>query len=535
MRNSRKTGVPQPRSGAVYSIFSNSQPSASTLDHTGAVTNSQTSTPLDALGTHGSRFAPSESPGVEVVSLPEQGSSRDDAILISSSPVRPIRAPRTFRAERVRKTHAGSANDHDSMPYPSDTHIRGTQHDFSYPRVTPFSRRLRHPHSPADGSTVPSLSSPEDQRSSAYHAMPAFHHEVVQEATAEDTASYAPSDMAIEELRRDSCRHPAIERLLDSIGQPPMENAAEELIWCEKWRPSAANQVLGNESSARYLRDWLATLQLGQASFSSTSESTGSTTKRKRQPAVPSKPVVVRAVDRAGRRKRAKLDSDDEEDMRWIVEGEESDQAMEDDVADDELLLRGQRQATPIINNDTRMEPEVERISFEILTNTILISGPTGVGKTAAVFACAAELGYEVFEVYPGIGRRSGAELDRLIGDVGKNHLVNKTEAAPRANQSKPINGITNSIFGTSARKSPGISTLEATDTNRLTSSHEEGYQTSVPSVGQSIVLLEEVDILFKDDTNFWPIVVNIIKECRRPVVLTCNGTFPRVQSGMVN
>jgi len=45
-------------------------------------------------------------------------------------------------------------------------------------------------------------------------------------------------------------------------------------------------------------------------------------------------------------------------------------------------------------------------------------------------------------------------------------------------------------------------------------------------SIRQSLILLEEVDILFKEDNNFWNTVTSIIKECKRPVVCTCNGKF---------
>ena len=49
-----------------------------------------------------------------------------------------------------------------------------------------------------------------------------------------------------------------------------------------------------------------------------------------------------------------------------------------------------------------------------------------------------------------------------------------------------------------------------------------------IPSSRQSIILLEEVDILYNEDTNFWPTVITLIKESRRPVIMTCNGTHSR-------
>lgn len=36
------------------------------------------------------------------------------------------------------------------------------------------------------------------------------------------------------------------------------------------------------------------------------------------------------------------------------------------------------------------------------LCNTVLITGPTGVGKTAAVYACAQELGFKVSKRHTG-------------------------------------------------------------------------------------------------------------------------------------
>ncbi len=57
-----------------------------------------------------------------------------------------------------------------------------------------------------------------------------------------------------------------------------------------------------------------------------------------------------------------------------------------------------------------------------------------------------------------------------------------------------------------------------------LTSDSNESDGQTRASARQSIILLEEVDILFGEDSGFWPMVVNLIKDSRRPVIMTCNG-----------
>ncbi|KAF8517802.1 hypothetical protein JB92DRAFT_2713298 [Gautieria morchelliformis] len=141
---------------------------------------------------------------------------------------------------------------------------------------------------------------------------------------------------------------------------------------------------------------------------------------------------------------------------------------------------------------------------FSTLTNTILLAGPPGSGKSSTIHACAEELGWEVFEVHPGIGKRSGGSISSLIGDVGKNHHVGR----------RGVSSTNNMKRGSSL---PGFGYLDKGE--KGDSTHSEGGK---GAIRQSVILLDEVDVLFKEDANFWPTVVNIIKFSHRPIFMTC-------------
>lgn len=111
------------------------------------------------------------------------------------------------------------------------------------------------------------------------------------------------------------------------------------------------------------------------------------------------------------------------------------------------------------------------------LLNILLVAGPPGVGKTAAVYTAAEETHYSVFEIHAGM-RRSGRDLMAYVGEMAKSHMV---------------------------------------DGQRQASGSE---------VRQSLILLENADILFEEDKGFWGAVVELAQSSKRPIVMTCNGRF---------
>ena len=348
--------------------------------------------------------------------------------------------------------------------------------------------------------------------------------------------------------------HPAFQVFTESGDLSDEEQPSTDL-WVRKWRPIFADQVLGNEDNARYLRDWLSASEI--SSFSgSVNPSTTSTPASSSQPKTrqhtkrgTKRSKIRREVEnkRVKRRKRRELD--------WIVYDEESpdgeshplDAILDDESYYDALFIDEPALKTeaPVVDlaplvHDARGAPD--------MSNTIILCGPSGCGTSAAVAACIEELGWEVFEVHPGFSKRSGAVLDNLIGQVGRNHLARGRDSLPA-----PENNVLARLLGVRATKSPEEpsptdASSSGTDIPDIGGIEIESYdglgvpaqppqdvlspvpETSrvleTPRAKQLLILLEEVDILYKDDVNFWPAVINIIRECRRAVVLTCNGTW---------
>ncbi|KAL7281270.1 hypothetical protein ACG7TL_004578 [Trametes sanguinea] len=348
-------------------------------------------------------------------------------------------------------------------------------------------------------------------------------------------------------------RYPAVSRLLS---EPPTRgrgttadsSSSSHLLWNDKWRPRRADEVLGNEQAALYLRDWLLALKLhitdqgaptpSQVALETKAKAKaikGSKSKAKELRGI-KRPRIVRDVQK----KRRRLES--EEPEPWLADDSTDDEVPLGIVLDSEgdylptKLSRLKRAGTedslgeppsspapieelPAYSVDNSLPFSYTPPSFgDAVYNTILLCGPHGCGKTAAVYACAEELGWDVFEVYPGIGERSGAALNKLIGEVGKNHLVRQTQQQPKVVLSeKPVRP-----KATFFAKHVASDDEAESPPSQSTFPEQEPVQ-SVPVVSQSIVLIEEVDVLYKDDANFWPTLTKIIKECRRPVVLTCN------------
>ena len=291
--------------------------------------------------------------------------------------------------------------------------------------------------------------------------------------------------------------HPAISSIFGLASELQGVKETSQQHWNHKWRPRRAEHILGNEENACYLRKWMHALRLHfDTASSSHLKITKSKKNYKKRKRAEQRPEVVREVTRK-RQRAGDLDG-------WMVDDDDDD---EDDINEDHEAYEDFSNCSLPSSRNLHEPPG---ISFgRKIRNTILLVGPPGCGKTAAVYACAEELGWNVFEVYPGVGKRGGTHLDDLIGDVGKNHTLPQPLLFHRGRSEPPSPA--------KQRSKKGVDTSD-----RL--SEAEVHP-------QSVVLIEEADVVFADEASFWPSVVAFIKECRRPVIITCNGEITSVSS----
>lgn len=298
--------------------------------------------------------------------------------------------------------------------------------------------------------------------------------------------------------------HPALALLCQAL--PSSLSAfdrysCESAAWAQKYTPTCAVEVLQHGKEAFLLRDWLEAMKV-------LSVNTGD---GKVKPAKPPK-------------KKRRKNKDD-----FIVDSDEDTDHM-DEVSDlDEDWSPDRRGVKKTVirtgGNAARDSKHSGR-----LTNTVVISGPHGCGKTSAVYAIAKELDFEVFEINSG-SRRSGKDILEKIGDMTRNHLVqhNQTEASAavidEAEVAQDIKSGKQATMNSFFKPKATARTAKAQPVKNEAPAPVKMESKKAPPKNQkqSLILLDEVDILYEEDKQFWTTVITLISQSKRPFIMTCN------------
>lgn len=293
--------------------------------------------------------------------------------------------------------------------------------------------------------------------------------------------------------------HPALLKLYNRIRNelsPFDKGECEQSSWGVKYAPESSQEVMQVGKETLILKEWLMALKVESVGVSSDRTSG----KRKSRNSTP-----TGAGGKGGVAKKKRKKKKDDELAGFIINSDEERDEM-DEITDPEdndwaSAPSGIKRST-IRAGDRGIESPFGGLKeLARLVNAVVISGPNGCGKTAAVYAVAKEVGFTVFEVSPGM-RRSGKDILDQVGEMSRTHLVHQTK--------------TTSERATSFFK-PKTKIVQKLKTE------EDPLPKLVPGQQQSLILLEEVDLLFEEDKQFWSTVLALMAQSKRPIILTCN------------
>jgi DNA polymerase III delta prime subunit len=320
-----------------------------------------------------------------------------------------------------------------------------------------------------------------------------------------------------EEQNRDHREtHPAIIELFNDIEHtltPFDKGECEIQTWTQKYSPKCASHVLQSGEEATVLKDWLQSLTVMAVGGSHNAQKSND-------------------VRRPPKKKRKTIEDD------FIVS---------DDEEEEEDLV----ELPPSFHANTDQPRSLRRPQWKRNQNVVLISGPHGCGKSATVYAVAKELDFEVFEINSGV-RRSGKDIQDKVGDMTANHLVNHKRGGAPVEDTAVLStidedtdnermddefqkdldsgkqGTMTSFFTTSIASKPKPKVKSKTsETKKPTTTTAQVTlpitQAARKSQKQSLILIEEADVLFEEDQHFWAHVTKLASQSKRPIVITCN------------
>ncbi|NXM40180.1 ATAD5 protein, partial [Gymnorhina tibicen] len=292
----------------------------------------------------------------------------------------------------------------------------------------------------------------------------------------------------------------------------------EDMLWTEKYQPQDSSELVGNKKEIERLHSWL-------------------------------KEWKKRADLEEKRNQRREKEDKEQEDSLSSLDFKDSKSDNEEEVT---------------------------------LCNTVLITGPPGVGKTAAVYACAQELGFKIFEVNASC-QRSGRQILSQLKEATQSHQVDKkgvnahkpcffnscgTAKSPKkiyspkkviSPRKPPLSpkgaGLQRSLppktlanyFKISAKHKGNDEEATSEEKNRgnTQNSLEVKKDAQIKSINKeeggehnrksatSLILFEEVDIIFDEDAGFLSAIKTFMATAKRPVILTTNDpTFSLMFDG---
>ncbi|KAJ8563632.1 hypothetical protein K7X08_032084 [Anisodus acutangulus] len=172
--------------------------------------------------------------------------------------------------------------------------------------------------------------------------------------------------------------------------------------------------------------------------------------------------------------------------------------------------------------SDSLYESEADSTNEEQLKNVLLVSGPVGSGKSAAIYACAKEQGFQVIEVNAS-DWRNGALVKHRFGEAVESHWLQRMQKDPVYSEDKLVSGggVIEVITLSNEENAPNASGVQRKQVCReeIPASHQGETKT--------LILFEDVDTALCEDRGFVSTIQQLAETAKRPMILTSNSDNP--------
>ncbi|XP_024451631.2 uncharacterized protein LOC7463160 isoform X5 [Populus trichocarpa] len=177
------------------------------------------------------------------------------------------------------------------------------------------------------------------------------------------------------------------------------------------------------------------------------------------------------------------------------------------------------------------------------LKNVLLITGPTGSGKSAAIYACAKEEGFKVLEVNAS-DYRNGALVKQRYGEALESHFLHwsqKTHVEPQSNNitkfssALPDSKLTQDFYRKMVEVVPISDEDNSLGATEATVKFDSNDSTIACGQGKlkHLILFEDVDLAFTEDRGFVAAIQQIAEKAKGPVILTSNCENPDLPANL--
>ncbi|XP_055829542.1 uncharacterized protein LOC129898855 isoform X2 [Solanum dulcamara] len=168
--------------------------------------------------------------------------------------------------------------------------------------------------------------------------------------------------------------------------------------------------------------------------------------------------------------------------------------------------------------SDSLYESEADSTNEEQLKNVFLVSGPVGSGKSAAIYACAKEQGFQVIEVNAS-DWRNGALVKQRFGEAVESHWLQRMQKDSVYSVSG--GGVIEAIPLSDEENALNASGVQRNQVCReeITANHQGETKT--------LILFEDVDTALCEDRGFVSTIQQLAGTAKRPMILTSNSDNP--------